>query len=79
MIDFIISLFSAFGAYVFVYALSLIFAERFPVSYHAVFPIFAILALSTFTGGVGWAWIIGLNVTSLAAVYFAKRRHFISR
>ena len=77
--NFILSLLASMGAYVLVYTLTLLIAERYPVVYHSIVPILLIIAIGSPFGGVGWAWIIGLNVTSITAVYFAKQKRVINR
>lgn len=79
MMNFILSLFASVGAYVLVYIMTLLFAEKFPVVYHSVVPILLILAVASFFGGVTLPWYIGLNVMSLVAVYYAKRRKVVRR
>jgi len=77
--NFILSLFASVGAYVLVYIITLLIAERYPVMYHSVVPILLILAVASFFGGVTLPWYIGLNVMSLVAIYYAKRRKVVRR
>ena len=77
--NFILSLFASVGAYVLTYIITLLIAERYPVMYHSVVPIILILAVASFFGGVTLPWYIGLNVMSLVAIYYAKRRKVVRR
>jgi len=77
--NFILSLFASVGAYVLTYIITLLIAERYPVMYHSVVPILLIIAVASFFGGVTLPWYIGLNVMSLVAIYYAKRRKVVRR
>jgi len=79
MMNFILSLFASVGAYVLTYIITLLIAERYPVMYHSVVPILLIIAVASFFGGVTLPWYIGLNVMSLVAIYYAKRRKVVRR
>ena len=79
MMNFILSLFASVGAYVLTYIITLLIAERYPVMYHSVVPIILIIAVASFFGGVTLPWYIGLNVMSLVAIYYAKRRKVVRR
>jgi hypothetical protein len=79
MMNFMVSLFASVGAYVLTYILTLLIADKYPVMYHSVVPILLILAVASFFGGVTLPWYIGLNVMSIVAVYYAKRRKVVRR